>query len=89
MSPASYQTAPPRNVWTHRVRKELYYAQSPFIARASLSVFTILTPFNPVGIDTPFPTVPSGHMLNQTEMPQRVDHAIVLHMVGHVVRALL
>ena len=25
MSPASYQTAPPRNVWTHLVRKKVYY----------------------------------------------------------------
>ena len=60
MSPASYQTAPPRNVWTHRVRKKLYYAESPFIARSSLSVFTILTPFNPLGTGAPPPTALIG-----------------------------
>ena len=33
MSPASYQTAPPRNVWTHLVRKKEYYDARTTYAR--------------------------------------------------------
>ncbi|WP_301871672.1 hypothetical protein, partial [Collinsella tanakaei] len=72
---ASYQTAPPRNVWTHRVRKKVYYAGFSSKAR---EILRELKPVSGLYISFIYPLIclnVSGFILFSNHIASR--HAII------------